>query len=86
MTDERLKEIQERLKAIRDTRGISAEWYRDLDNALAEVERLTRVIAEAVRLTDEYLEDEDSLVTDDPFTEGTCQVASEIRAILKGES
>lgn len=58
----------------------------EMTESLAEVKRLTRVIAEAVRLTDEYLEDEDSLVTDDPFTEGTCQVASEIRAILKGES
>lgn len=55
------------------------EMEHDGDNA--EVMALKERIERALELTNEYLEDEDSLVMDD-FTAGTCQVASEILAIL----
>jgi hypothetical protein len=62
--------------------SIEVEFPCDAILALDALDELSERVRRAVGLANEYLEDEESLVREDPFTAGTCQVASELLAIL----
>jgi hypothetical protein len=66
-------------------RGCDAHYPCDAILALDALDELSERVKRAVGLANEYLEDEESLVREDPFTAGTCQVASELLAILTGD-
>ncbi len=88
MNAEEREEIRARLATALDTKGIPATWWRSFDDAilvLDALDELSERVKRAVGLANEYLEDEESLVREDPFTVGTCQVASELLAILTGD-